>query len=107
MALQINDVSTGRGADRGRFPDMRLVIKDVVADGAYPTGGYPVTPAMFGLTAIFAIVPAPTPDGAHVSYDAAAGKLKYLVSAASGSKFAEPGAAVVSGSTSRLLVFGT
>lgn len=104
MALQINDVA--KAQERGREIDLRLVIKDVVGDGAYSAGGYPVTPAMFGLNSIVAVISAPTSDGAHVVYDAAAGKLKFLVSAASGSKFAEPGAAVVNGSTARLLVFG-
>lgn len=105
MSLTINDVHVG-SRDLGSEPAWRMVIKDVVADNAYPAGGYPVTPAQFGLSSIIAIVPCDTPGGAHVVYNNSTGKLIFLVSGTSGSKLSESGATTVNGETARLLVIG-
>jgi hypothetical protein len=105
MALNISDVHVG-SRDRGVSPDWRMVIKDVTADNAYPAGGYAVTPAQFGLSSIIAVVPCDTPDGAHVVYNNATGKLLFYVSGTAASKLSESGATTVNGSVARLLVIG-
>lgn len=107
MSITIKDIHAG-SRDVGVMPAFRFIVKDVTADNAYPAGGYPVTPAMFGLTTIVGIIPCPTPDGAHVAFDPTTSKLKFLLtgSALSG-KFAESGSSGVSGSVARLLILGT
>jgi hypothetical protein len=107
MSLTITDVKGAAGVSRGVLPDFKIVVKDVAADNAYPSGGYTLTPATFGMTTILAVITCPTPDGAHASWDPTTGKLKFLLTgAALSGKFAEASGAGVSGSSARIIVLG-
>lgn len=87
----------------------RMVINTVTPDNNYPTGGYPITPAMFGLSIIKFII-ADTSDngsGAYVipKYRYAAGKLQYVTITAGALAEVNNGTDL-SLYASRLLIFG-
>src|SRR5262245_22378863 len=57
---------------------MRFAVIDITLDNAYATGGWAITPANLGLTAITAMVPAGTQvaaAGTVFGWDPSAGKL--------------------------------
>lgn len=57
-----------------------VVIADITGDTSYPTGGYAITPAVFGLTT-FDFVLVPSANGYGATYNATTGKIVVYASA--------------------------
>jgi hypothetical protein len=63
---------------------LKLGLVKLTGDTSYPTGGYPLVAADFGLTQLLAVFAADTSGGFHPEYDYTNGKLKLRWSAAAG-----------------------
>lgn len=68
----------------------RIGVLDFTGDASYPTGGYPVTAANFGLTDVVAVVVQAGPSGLLFEYDYANQKL--VIRYPTGSSLASPAA---------------
>jgi hypothetical protein len=87
-------------------------IVDITLDNAYPTGGYPFTPAQLGFGAggtidAFVLLQ-PVVDGYFGQWDMANSKLKFYQCAGAGAPGTELGAsaAVLNGKVVRALIYG-
>jgi len=78
-----------RLGDTGHMRDLDFRSAGFVMDAAYPTGGYPVTPAQFGLKTI-RFFDATASQGYIFEY--VAGKLKVFVSGTTGAALNEAAA---------------
>lgn len=78
------------------------VIADVTGDASYPTGGYAITPAIFGLTT-FDFVLVPSAKGYGANYNDATGKI--VVYASAGTEVTA--ATNLSAVTFRIMAMGT
>lgn len=87
---------------RTKMQAMYVAVADVTGDDSYPTGGYPITPAIFGLTT-FDTVLVPSSSGYTANYNAATGKI--VVYASANTQVAN--AVDLSAVTFRILAMGT
>lgn len=88
--------------------DRHFAIADVTFDSSYPTGGYAVTPATFGLTSSIDFLVANDAAGYNVRFDNVNSKIMlYDTGASSGAVLAETASTTdVHTVTTRVLAFG-
>ncbi|SRR5581483_1394377 len=82
MAITVSQVLDFPSASIKRLDipgDVFLGVVELAGDSSYPTGGYPITPALLGLMNIKFAVPLATNDGHVAVLDQANMKVKLFV----------------------------
>lgn len=78
MAIVVKELAGTGGRSVELVGGLKEKLFTVTGDSAYATGGYPVTPAMFGLTSIIAVTDAIS-GGKVLHHDPVNAKIQVLV----------------------------